>query len=111
MRMRQAVGHVEEFSCSLTDYKEEGKSGVFSWNNIVVFSGLGLPSREAKGIHLSRGSALLSLFDGLMRGLVPLDFFFFKDPELNSLNAVCVCVRVPACVCVCVCVCVCWPYR
>ena len=77
MRMRQAVGHVEEFSCSLTDYKEEGKSGVFSWNNIVVFSGLGLPSREAKGIHLSRGSALLSLFDGLMRGLVPLDFFFF----------------------------------
>ena len=79
--MRQAVGHVEEFSCSLTDYKEKGKSGVFSWNDIVVFCGLGLqwpklPSREVKGIHLSPGVGVwLSLFDGLMRGLVQLDVF------------------------------------
>ena len=54
--MRPAVRHVEEFSCTFTDYLGRRKERVFSCNNIVILSGLGLQSlrlsnREAKGIR------------------------------------------------------------
>ena len=59
--MRQAVRHVEEFSCSLADCVERRKDRGFSWNNTVMLRGVALqplktPGREAQGIHLSRGS-------------------------------------------------------
>ena len=61
IRVKHAVCLVEEFSCSLADHLERREEWVFSWNNIVVLSGLGmeslrLPSREAEGINLSQGS-------------------------------------------------------
>ena len=50
-----------------------------SWNNIVMLCGLRLqtprlPSREAKGIHLSQRSVLLSLlsFEALVYDMIPI---------------------------------------
>ena len=56
IRVRQAVLHLEEFSCSLADYLERRKERVFSWNNTVMLCGLGLQSlrllsREEKVIN------------------------------------------------------------
>ena len=87
IRVRQAVRHVEEFSCSLADYLERRKDWGFSWNNIVMSCGLGLhsprlPSREAKGIHLSHGSVQLLLVDGLMHGMIPDITKYLSDSEL-----------------------------
>ena len=99
-----------------------GKSRRFSLNNIVLlFCGLGfqsprLPSREAKGIYPSPGSAVLSLFDGLMHGTMPVMTRCLLGPELNCFERracvrACVCVRVCVggwvCKYMCVCVCVC----
>ena len=60
-RVRQAVRHVEEFSCSLADCVERRDERVFSWSNTVMLRGVALqpltmPRREAQGIHLSQGS-------------------------------------------------------
>ena len=59
----------------------------FSCNNVVVFSGLGrrsprLPSRE--GIHFFKRSVLLSLFHGLVRGMIPFITACLFRAELNS---------------------------
>ena len=60
IRTRQAVRHVGEFSYSLVDHMERIKERVFGWNNMVFCDVLlqtaRLPSREAQGIHLSKGS-------------------------------------------------------
>ena len=50
-----------------------------------------LPSREAKGIHLSQGSVLQSI--GNYYGMMPIMNEYFLDPELNpSERGVCACV-------------------
>ena len=41
---------------------------------------------EKKGIHVSQGRLLLSLFDGLMRGTLPVSTERHLDRELDSFE-------------------------
>ena len=63
--LRPAVGHLWE----------RRKERVFKWNNFVVLCSSGLQSpksasSEAKGIHLSQKSVLLSVFHGLLHTML-----------------------------------------
>ena len=62
----------------------------------------GWPAEEARGIHLSQRTVFLSLFDGLVHGMMPIITECLLDPVLNSLNAMCVIVWVFVYACICV---------
>ena len=54
-RVRQAVCHVEEFSCSLMDYFERTKGQMFSWNIVWLGVAVAKLRLSSRGIHLLQG--------------------------------------------------------
>ena len=73
---------------SLADYLERRprKTGFSGWNSSrVVWFGDAVAGAAQQSLdHLSQGSVLLSLCDGLMHGIIPVRIQCLWDPEQSS---------------------------
>ena len=98
------LGHM--LGPAVRNFSERRKERVLSCNRFVVLCSSGLQSpksasSEAKGIHLSQESVLLTVFHGLLHSMLTIITECLVDAELNSSER---CARVRVCVCVCVCI-------